>query len=268
MMHRKNFVAAIRVGGKVLRESSERVELPFGAEYDVLLKNIDTVRMQAKIQIDGQEASGWLVLNPGEKIAVERFCKDNLESGNRFKFIERTAKVEEHRGVQAEDGLVRIEFKREKVAPMYRYTHWINTPYYYWTDRWSYAVPQWTTICNSSSSSGGLMKSASMSRGTVNNASFSGAITQQGQNFQCSSNDAGITVPGSLSDQKFYAVSDFETEPSEVMVLHLVGSTQKAPVKVAKTVNRKPKCVTCGKTNKGSSKFCTECGTSLERISA
>ena len=116
MMHKKNLVAAIKVGGKVLRESSERVELPFGSEYSILLKNLDTVRQMVRIQIDGQDASGgdWLVINPNSSVEVERFVSD-LNRGNRFKFIERTEQIESHRGVKAEDGLVRIEFKREKV---------------------------------------------------------------------------------------------------------------------------------------------------------
>jgi hypothetical protein len=115
MMHKKNFVTAIKVDGKVLRESSDRVELPFGSEYSVMLKNLDTVRMQAQISIDGQDASGWLVIEPGKSVDVERFYRQNRERGNRFKFIERTQRIEDHRGVSAEDGLVRVEFRREKV---------------------------------------------------------------------------------------------------------------------------------------------------------
>jgi hypothetical protein len=117
MMHKKNLVAAIRVNGKVLRESNDRVQLPFGSEYSILLKNLDTVRQQIQIQIDGKETSSWLVLNPGEKLNLERFPRNNLSEGNRFKFIERTQAVENHRGIAAEDGLIRIEFKREIVDP-------------------------------------------------------------------------------------------------------------------------------------------------------
>src|ERR1700676_1587045 len=105
MTYRKNFVCAIKVNGKVLRESSDRVELPFGSEYGVLLKNLDSVRMQARISIDGKEATGWLIIGPNQSIDVERFVED-LDRGNRFKFIERTERIEEHRGIKAEDGLV------------------------------------------------------------------------------------------------------------------------------------------------------------------
>jgi tRNA(Ile2) C34 agmatinyltransferase TiaS len=49
------------------------------------------------------------------------------------------------------------------------------------------------------------------------------------------------------------------------MVIKLLGETpDNKPVLKPVTVERKPKCVTCGKQNKASAKFCTECGTALE----
>jgi hypothetical protein len=275
MMHKKNLVACIKVGGRVLRESSERVQLPFGSEYSVYLKNLDSVRMQAKISIDGQEATGWFVIQPHTNIEVERFVKD-LDRGNRFKFIERTESVEKHRGIQAEDGLVQVEFRREKVyeAPKvvehHTYTH---HDYYSWPP---YHYPKYRFMqCNSS---------------TVGMRSGAGASGISGQSVQCNNmsmlrsadgenggiltascgaaapNDAGITVPGSLSDQRFVSVSGFETEQSEVLVLHLVGCVGKVHVKVAKTVNLRATCDTCGKGYQYPSKFCSRCGTSLERV--
>ena len=75
MTYKKNFVAAIKVNGKVLRESSDRVELPFGSEYSILLKNLDSVRMQARITIDGVDAVDWVVINPNSSVEIERFLK-------------------------------------------------------------------------------------------------------------------------------------------------------------------------------------------------
>src|SRR5579864_7262156 len=100
MTHKRNFVIAIKVGGKVLRESGSEVELPFGSEYSLLMKNLDTVRVQAKVEIDGDDVSGWLVLQPNSSLELERFIRNgNLERGNRFKFIERTEAVEAGRGI-------------------------------------------------------------------------------------------------------------------------------------------------------------------------
>ena len=81
-------------------------------------------------------------------------------------------------------------------------------------------------------------------------------------------NEAGITVPGSESDQKFQNTSWFATESqTEVIVLHLVGTNEKSqPVKKAITVDSKPTCSTCHKVNKATDKFCSRCGTALELI--
>jgi hypothetical protein len=276
MTYKKNFVAAIKVNGKILRESSDRVELPFGSEYSILLKNLDSVRMQARISIDGTEATGWLIIEPGRDIEVERFVKD-LDRGNRFKFIELTDKIEQHRGNKAEDGLVRVEFRREKVyeSPKFVYHHTYHHYYpggcYPWTytlypERYPYVLFN-TTLTNSGSQVGLL-------RGPISASGLSAP-----QNTQCSvnlmsmpksaeliSNEVGITVPGSLSEQKFVSAAGFETEQSEVVVLRLIGKKSGAVVKVAKTVRLKLECETCGKKNKSSVKFCAECGTSLEKV--
>lgn len=279
-MYRKNLVVAVKVNGQVLRESSDRVELPFGSEYSILLKNLDTVRVQAKISIDGQEASGWLVINPNSSMEVERFVKD-LDRGNRFKFIERTDKIESHRGVKAEDGLIRVEFKREKVyeAPKvtehHTYHHYDYYDYYPWYPYKLWRSPYWPVYppitYNSTSGASGLTGNSVQ----CNSASFQGQdssiqpqsfkMMRSSANLQSITNDAGITVPGSVSEQKFVSVSDFATEQSEVIVLHLVGKVGATQVKVAKTVRTKLSCETCGKKNKSNVKFCAECGTSLER---
>lgn len=265
MVYKKNFVAAVKVGGQVLRESNDHVELSFGSEYSVLLKNLDSVRMQARISIDGTEATPWLIVEPGRDIEVERFVKD-LEKGNRFKFIERTERIEQHRGIKAEDGLVRIEFKREKVYDVskvvehHTYHHHYDLYPYCWPPYYGrpyrYSQSGWFNSINSAQEvSGGLLRSSQNTR------SVSCASTAN-----CSVNDVGITVSGSSSDQKFQEASGFETDQAEVLVLHLVGKSTSGPVKVAKTVKRKLECETCGKKNKSDAKFCKECGTSLEKV--
>jgi membrane protease subunit (stomatin/prohibitin family) len=79
-------------------------------------------------------------------------------------------------------------------------------------------------------------------------------------------NDVGITVPGSKSTQSFTTTTMGVMEPEKhSIVLKLLGETpDNEPVRQAVTVKHKPKCTTCGKQNKATSKFCSECGTSLE----
>lgn len=256
MTYKKGLVAVLKFNGKVLREDGDRIQLPFGAEYTIMLKNLDTVRIQAKIEIDGQQATEgtWLVVEPHSSIEVERFIKNgNMQKGNRFKFIERTAEVEAGRGIEAEDGLIRIEFKRELVQKVehhtiHHYDHVYQYPKYWphWPDQ-----PHWNH-----SFSGTLQ--------AQNNVSYSGAAPEL-QEQNC--NEAGITVPGSESDQKFQNVAWFATEEqSEIIVLKIVGRKEGSSVVKAVTVDVKPVCTTCKRRNKSGSKFCSGCGTSLNII--
>jgi hypothetical protein len=270
MMHKKNFVAAIKVDGKVLRESSDRVELPFGSEYSVLLKNLDTVKMQVQVSIDGKDASGWLVIDPSRSLDLERFYRGNHNSGNKFKFIERTTKIEQHRGIDAEDGLIRVEFKREKVYEsskfIYSYPHIWNTGFN------SHLIQTPSSGISGSTTRFTGMRSGIGAHWVKSSQGANGGMLTAGsvQNMQIAKqsvqNEAGITVEGGISNQKFISVSGFECEAPEAIVLHLVGRSGTQPVRVAKTVSLKPVCHTCGKKNKAATKFCTECGTSLQKV--
>jgi zinc-ribbon domain len=248
MMYSNKFVATLKNNGKVLREQGDTVYLPFGSEYSILLKNLNTVRAQVKIDIDGQDVlnGAALIVNPNSDLEIERFLTNN-ERGNRFKFIERTASIEEHRGVGATDGLVRIEFQFEKLyPPVYtpRPDPWGNSLYY--------------------STNAPIVRSMSCT-----NINVSGSVTcgETMDSYVPQNNDAGITVPGSISEQKFRTVSSFPLEQQRyAIVLQLKGETDYSRVVEPVTVKSKPKCTTCGKVNKATSKFCSNCGTSLEII--
>ena len=251
MMFNKKFVCAIKVDGKILREAKDTVSLPFGAEYSILLKNLNSVRAVAKITIDGQDVGEGLsgfVVNPNGETEISRFVKNmNLSEGNRFKFIERTAKIEDHRGIKLEDGLLRIEFQFEKPKPKIEY---LNT--YYGTG-WPYEK--------------GYLRgygSSDVSYAAKRSIAASNSISAHCDWADASLSDAGITVPGSISDQKFTISDNFPLEDEKhVMVFKLVGRTVNKEIKEAVTVKTKQKCVTCGRLNKASARFCVDCGTSL-----
>jgi len=186
---------------------------------------------------------------------------------------------------------VRVEFKREKVYEPSKVVehhtyHHHSWPYVYPRPySWPYYEP-WNfcgTLNQNTSGSGSLVSQSSSlaaqcSAGVTRSASASSAsgpiaamnVISQSKGERGSLlmgfNDVGITVDGSISNQKFVPVAGFECEASEVIVLHLIGRKAQALVKVAKTVDHKPVCDTCGKTNKGTAKFCIECGTSLEKV--
>ena len=245
MMYESKLAAAIKVNGKVLREfNKDTVYVPFGSEYSILLKNLNTTRAVVNVFIDGDDmVPGGIVLNAGQEVDLERSVKNgNLTEGNRFKFIERTGSVEKHRGIGIEDGLVRIEFQFEQPP---RPIVW-NT----------------THISGNIYPQGGIMRGVNdVHYGTTCSAT---SATYDAYNVNSSSavlNDVGITVPGSRSDQKFSTVYVGALESTKhSMVFKLFGGTMPAPI----TVKHKPRCVTCGKQNKAIAKFCTECGTALE----
>ena len=246
-MYGNKLAAAIKVNGKVLREFKDTVHIPFGSEYTILLKNLNTTRAVVKVFIDGDDTvPGGLVIDPGREVDLERWVKNgNLTEGNRFKFIERTGAVEQHRGIGIEDGLVRIEFQFEQPRPVYN-TPWISAS-------GSTIYPQ-----------GGIMRGSKMSgvsNSTADWAGPAGSVTCSTTMDSYSTNDVGITVPGSKSTQSFQTAYVGVLESTKhSMVFKLFGGTMPKPI----TVKHKPKCVTCGKQNKALAKFCSECGTALE----
>lgn len=255
MMYNSKLAVALKSAGKVLREFGETVYVPFGSEYSVLIKNLNSVRALVKIEIDGEDVGDGtkFIVDPNSDVELERFLKNhNLKNGNRFKFIERTNNIEQHRGVGVEDGLVRIEFNFEKVLSL--------SPFHYngyngYNNNMRGIVPDHNIPVASNNIGSNVNYSADITTTGVITNDVSHTLT----------NDAGLTVPGSVSDQEFKDGIWFPTEvETHVIVLQMLGQTEDnqqiiRPV----TVKAKPTCTTCGRTNKATSKFCTECGTSL-----
>ena len=271
-MYNQKLVASIKVKGKILREFKDTVYIPFGSEYSFLIKNLNTTRAVVNIFIDGDNiVEGGLALNAGQEVDLERAIRNNnLTEGNKFKFIERTAAIEDGpRGIKLEDGLIRIEFQYEKpyVPPVNR--GWITA-----------SGSTFGSTISTSYNVNGAMRGVDFSSNGMATAQAAGAAIDK----YCADNgihnkmemhdgsatmdwcDVGITVPGSKSTQKFANVTMGEMEAEKhTIVLKLLGETpDNKPVLQPVTVKEKPKCVTCGKLNKATAKFCTECGTSLE----
>jgi hypothetical protein len=313
MMYNNKLAIAVKSNGKVLREFGDTVYVPFGTEYTLLIKNLNSVRAQVRVSIDGINATEGvsLIVQPNSEMELERFIKGgNMDKGNRFKFIERTAGVEAHRGIGVTDGLIRIEYEFEKpyVAPSITYYPLIAPRHEWWEkeERWvKKSEPRLSDyLWNSASLSGDNVNatftttasdpapSKGVLRGMVNKASASGslnAVASASGSLGASSvymaqnamsptmdsfspkeveNDAGITVAGSVSEQKFKVAGWFPVEATtHVMVVKLLGETETGkPVVVPVTVKAKAKCTSCGHNNKAKAKFCSECGTSLEIV--
>jgi hypothetical protein len=273
MMYNSKLVASIKANGKVLREFKDTVYVPFGSEYSILLKNLNTVRALINIYIDGDNiVPGGLVLNAGQEIDLQRAIRNgNMNEGNKFKFIERTGKIEDHRGVKLEDGLIRVEYQFEKVYTTYQPATWaVTTPNWQPTSMDSYYgdVIRHTTAAAPKSMSGTITCSSASYAATsmaVGSATINTSAAAQSYNA-APQTETGITVAGSKSEQKFVTASWFATESEKHnIILKLLGETpDNEAIRKPITVKSKPKCVTCGKQNKATAKFCSECGTALE----
>ena len=303
MMYGNKLAAAIKVNGKVLREFKDTAYIPFGSEYTILIKNLNTVRALVNIYIDGENiVPGGLVLNAGQELDLERSVKNgNLNSGNKFKFIERTGAVEEHRGVKLEDGLIRIEHQFEIPRPVINIAPTWNTysntagDHFYPQGSPTTSASEYPGVVDKYSNSkttgwiqasgatfsqvnvGGVLRGVDYSRnGEAMQASAQAAINQVAPNkaeyhdgtatMDCFMNDVGITVPGSRSDQKFQTTYMGALDPQvHNMVIRLLGETpDNKPVEKPVTVKSKQKCDTCGHLNRATANFCTKCGTSLK----
>ena len=249
-MYSNNFAAAIKVGGKVLREfNKDNVYIPFGSEYTILLKNLSTRKVSTKVLIDGNTITGGeLILYAGQGIELERSIKNgNLTEGNKLKFIERTSKIENHRGIKLEDGLVRIEYQFEEGPPIVQLGTLripLNQSIYPYNTK--YVGHTLGIQCSTSS--------------------ITGSDVSEPPIAQLNCNDSGITVDGGKSSQKFGVAQDFLKETIvHNMIFKLLGETESnKEVRTPITVKTKIECPTCGTINSATSKFCSECGTGLE----
>lgn len=273
-MYNQKLVASLKANGKILREFKDTVYCPFGAEYSILIKNLNTVRALVNVYIDGEDmVPGGLVLNAHQEIELERSIKNgNLTEGNRFKFIERTGAVEQHRGIKLEDGLIRVEYQFEMprmvthiVDNVWNNKEWIPG---HWRDK-PYNIGGTLRSVDYSAGENTRISATSAMNSTLKSMNLSTSTSQVHDGMStmdCNFNDTGITVPGSKSEQKFQTAYIGALDPTKhSIILKILGETpDNEPIRKPITTKHKPKCVTCGKQNKHNAKFCTECGTALE----
>jgi hypothetical protein len=241
-MYKNNLSVAVSIDGKILREVDGNVYLPFGCEYSIHLKNTNSVSAVVNILIDGESVSeDGFIVDGGSTIIIGRSIRNgNLKEGNRFKFIQPTSAIIDHRGARVGDSLieVRYQFAKRPLQTLYRGLGNVDRS----LNRSYLAGPSQRDIL-----------------GSIGLASTT-------QSIDCSTLSAspGITVPGSISNQEFMTVPSPKLDPEVfAMTLQLLGVVDETPVTKPTTVKTKQKCPTCGKMNRSGSKFCSECGTSL-----
>jgi len=295
MVYKQKFVAVVKCNGKVLRERDDVISLPFGSEYSLLFKNLDSRRVNVDASIDGRNVfyGHSLIIDPNEEVEIKGFLTGSTVR-NRFKFIQKTKKIQEYRGDKIDDGIIRIEFAYEKAATKkktiihenHHHHHHHSSDYFYHyyppvmgkdglVDHWksndgTSSSPNVTfTTYNSSSDEPRATSNVTMDslgdmghqvksaiRGVADNVAMFSSVPAQ---------EEGITVEGSRVRQNFSYGQIGELEASEVIVLRIVGVASNGETITAPlTTKKKLICKTCGTSSRSNSKFCSECGTSLD----
>jgi hypothetical protein len=248
-MFKNNFIVVIKNNGRILRENNGVVRLPFGSDYTIMLKNKESRKAVANIEIDGEDVATGIIVPANESVEIKG-ALDGMQVNNHFRFIKKTQEISNYRGDRPDDGLVRVEFRFEQENIVNISTKPIKKkcrdyPAY----DWSYT--------NDGTSGGWDFDNNT----TVTAYYTNGAIP-------CNNlvSDVGITVAGKETRQDFVYGSTKPLEiQSHVIVLQLRGLTkQRKRIKKAITVKTRLKCSTCGRKSRSNAKFCGNCGTYLK----
>jgi len=274
-MYQEKMVVCLKNNGKILREKEGIIQIPFGSEYSIYIKNMESRKAKVKISIDGVDVLNGqsLLVNPNDTTELEGFLNDCIAK-NKFKFIPKTKEISEYRGDKIDDGLIRIEFVYEKAKPITQQINQVFSPLKPWITYkqpiYDYN-PTWITTTSSITP-----KSVQMDclRSFDNNICTTSFSTQNLSVQNCSLNnsvslksfDEGITVKGEEILQEFkYGNIGVLEENSNVIILRLVGFNDIGDkVEKVVTVRDKLQCRICGKVSGSSSKFCDRCGSYLE----
>lgn len=305
MVYQQKLVAVIKCNGKILREQDNNtVYLPFLAEYEIFIKNLESRDCVIDISIDGQNVldNHSIVIKANSSASLEGFLKGNKVT-NKFRFIQKTKKIQDNRQDQIDDGMIRIEYRYVKQHETITTTH-IHEHHYHHNSLWWYHPPwckcslcrpyfdpqpmiprPYDTYYTSDSIKLGSTKNSLSAEKTIagnplgtrgmSSGNITASLNENVQVNACFSNvvneqafmpnvDEGITVKGSESNQQFQDTYISPLEDiSNVIVINLRGYKGKETVERPILVKTKLKCPTCGRKNKSQHKFCAECGTAL-----
>jgi hypothetical protein len=266
MVYNNKFVAVVSCNGKILREvsSDNDVILPFGAEYSLIFKNLDDRRAVVEVSIDGVDVldNRRIVVDANSSTELKGIMKGSTVK-NAFKFIQKTEKIQDHRGDKIDDGFIRIKFGFErKIEKTITYSAFPNV--YRSTEVRSFYY-------DSSNSSDVKYGGRSNERGISSNAepmastTISSSVTMDSLGpSQAPKAEEGITVPGSELKQDFSNTYVGSIEDHGTIVLRLKGTDKSEPVKTPIFVSTKKECPTCGTKSKHGTNFCPDCGTNLQ----
>ena len=252
MVFKNNFIAVVRSGGRILREVNGEVRLPFGSEYSILLKNKDSRKAVASISIDGQSVTnGRIIVDGGSQVELLGFL-EGISVRNKFRFIQKTAEIAEHRGDNVDDGIVTVEYWFEERVEVTKQRYDVVRGWGGWYPYDYYSTP--------------MFNDTSYTFTTSNCVDYH-ALTASECVVAVASvlPDEGITVKGSEVNQTFsYGNTKSLEEQSSVINIVLKGYKDSGvKVERAVTTSQKIQCPTCGRSTRSSAKYCSNCSTYL-----
>jgi len=278
MVFSEQMVVVVKVNGKIMREQKDVIKLPFGTEYSLLFKNLNTKKAVVRVDIDGTDVldGDELVINGNSKMELKRFIVGgNMSEGPRFKFIEKTEKISDHRGDKIDDGIIRIEWQYENptcrnifsnIGNIREVHHYHHNNWPTWDNGSGQIVGNIQTQVNTSQTFSANVNNEPVANCCLNNDSnmFNTGMSNAVKSAEV--NEAGITVKGSECDQVFHSTSIGLLEVKKhTLCLKLIGTNDSGElIQKPVIVSRKKKCSTCGKSNSSRMKYCGECGTNLD----
>jgi hypothetical protein len=286
MMYSSKLVCAVKTGGKILREEQKDgnsiVTLPFGSEYSLLVKNLSGKRALVNIEIDGKRiAPNGFVLDAGREYEIER----PTDKKNKFKFIEKTEEISNHRGDRIDDSMIRLTWQFEQAQVEYTYYTYtwppktrkrivkrVPWPYKPWP--WYEEIEEvveeesiipWSGVYYSSTGTVANKDNVTLTSSNCCSGASSSNISEK-SSVPARGFASGITVGGSDSSQKFQSASIGLLE-NEIysMVIQLRGIAGERIVETPVTVSTRTQCPSCGRHyKKNKVKFCPNDGTALD----
>ncbi len=235
MVYQNKFVAVVKCDGKILRELDNTVILPFKSDYSILLKNLNSNSALVKVSIDGNDvlSNKSLIIKANSEYELTGFIEKDNCIKNRFRFIQKTENIVNHRGDNISDGLIRIEYTFEK-------------------NYYTYSPPLFRHF-----NSQNILCGCNID-GHSNNISYTASTNLY--------SDEGITVKGEQTHSQLTngTIGPLQDQ-SDVIILKLKGENNNKEYIKPITVNDKICCETCGKYNSYTMNFCPNCGTAITK---
>lgn len=232
-----------------------KIYLEDGQEFELELHNPTKSVYLAKVLINGSHISQrGIILNPGQRVFLERFIDDNRKLVYQTYEVENT---EEAKEAIAENGKISIQFFEEaKIIPSFggstiTWTTYPSTN----TRNWNYTSGnEWYTVNN--------LSNATINTTSVNTLFNDSSGTTTTSTYSAGSLETGRVQQGEESDQSFEnGFGTFNAWASHTSSYQILPISQ-LPVEVSDMRNY---CSGCGtRIRKSTWKFCPNCGEIIE----